>query len=309
MSRVLITGATGFIGRHCLAHLQARGHEVHATTSGAPTAESSSVQWHRCDLLDASQGSSLLAEVRADLLLHLAWYVNPTDYKTSPENHRWTQASERFIREFAEKGGRRVVISGTCFEYEAVTGPANESRTPLRPVTPYAQAKLALYHRLQEKLSPANWAWARVFYLYGPFEAPSRLVAFVIRNLLQDQPALCSSGEQVRDFLYVDDVASALVSILECNTADAINVGSGRPLSIKMLLQALGEKLNKTDLIRFGAIAPQPLDPAYLVADVRRLRQEVGWQPQFDLTSGLDRTIAWWRQRISQSQGREFSKP
>lgn len=307
MSRVLITGAAGFIGRHCLERLQSRGHEVHATTSRAQPPQTEGACWHRCDLLDPRQCSSLLAEVLPDRLLHLAWYVNPADYKTSPENRRWAKAGEHLIREFAEKGGSRVVVSGTCFEYEAGSEPANESRTPLRPVTPYAEAKLALYRRLPEILPTTSWAWARVFYLYGPFEAPSRLVAYVVRSLLQGQPALCSSGEQVRDFLYVDDVASALVALLESDVGNAVNIGSGRPTSIRMLLQALGEKLNQTELIRFGAIASPPQDPAFLVADVCRLQQEVGWRPQFDLSSGLDRTIAWWRQRLARPQGREAS--
>ncbi len=310
MSRVLITGATGFIGRHCLAHLQARGHEVHATTSRPPVPPPGpNVRWHHCDLLDRRQGASVLGEVRPELLLHLAWYVNPADYKTSPENRRWTQASEAFLREFAERGGRRVVVSGTCFEYEAGSGPAEESRTPLRPATPYAEAKFALYRRLGEILPAPSWAWARIFYLYGPFEPPSRLVASAVRSLLQDRPALCTGGEQVRDFLYVDDVASALVTLLESDVCNAVNVGSGQPISIRILLQALGEKLNKTDLIRLGAIATPPLDPAFLVADVRRLSQEVGWRPQFDLSSGLDRTIAWWRRRLAHSQGRECVEP
>ncbi len=307
MSRVLITGATGFIGRHCLAHLQRQEYEVHATTSRRAAKQSSSVRWHRCDLLEPHRCSSLLAEVRPDLLLHLAWYVNPADYKTSPENQRWVQASEHLIREFAERGGRRVVVSGTCFEYQAGIEPAEESRTPLYPASPYAGAKIALYRRLQEILSATSWAWGRVFYSYGPFEAPSRLVAYVVRSLLLEQPALCSTGEQVRDFLYVDDVASALVSLLESDVRNAVNIGSGRPLSIRMLLQALGEKLNKTELIRFGAIA-SPARDLSLVADVRRLDQEVGWRPQVDLGSGLDRTIAWWREHLARPQGREASK-
>ena len=304
MSRVLITGATGFIGRHCFPHLQALGHELHGTTSKPPAPEDTEVRWHRCDLLDPYRCSSLLAEVRPDLLLHLAWYVNPADYKTSPENRHWTQASQHLLREFAEKGGRRAVVSGTCFEYESGSEAAEESRTPLRSVTPYAEAKLALYRRLPEVLPSTSWAWARIFYLYGPFEPPSRLVPSVIRSLLQGKPALCTSGEQVRDFLYVDDVASALVSLLQSDVRGAVNVGSGRPLSIKMLLQALGEKLNQTDLIRFGAIASPPVDPAFLVANVRRLNQEVGWRPRCDLSSGLDRSIAWWRGQLAQ-QGRE----
>src|SRR5262245_25682090 len=131
MEKVLITGATGFLGRHCLAPLLARSAEVHAAARSAAARPDSRVHAHSIDLLDNDQVSAMLAEIRPTQLLHLAWITTPGVYWTSPENPRWVAAGENLMRVFAANGGRRAVFAGSCAEYDWNCGPCRETTTPL----------------------------------------------------------------------------------------------------------------------------------------------------------------------------------
>jgi nucleoside-diphosphate-sugar epimerase len=292
---VLLTGATGFLGRHCLPALRARGYEIHAVARSAPS-DTAGVCWHRADLTEPGESARLVAEVRPRLLLHLAWSVAPGDYWHSPENVRWVEASLALLREFGRRGGRRVVMAGSCAEYEWRHGDCSETRTPTRPATLYGAAKHALQGMLAAAAPAAgvSGAWARVFFPYGPHELPRRLVPSVIRALLAREPIDCSSGEQERDFLYVEDVADALVAILESDVTGPVNVGSGVAVALRDLVGRLTAELGGADLVRWGARPAAEGEAPRVVADVGRLRHEVGWQPRWPLEAGLRRTVRWW---------------
>jgi nucleoside-diphosphate-sugar epimerase len=141
-------------------------------------------------------------------------------------------------------------------------------------------------------------AWARIFFLYGPHEPEARLIPLVIRNVLRGEPALCSHGSQIRDYLYVQDAAEALATILDSEFQGPINVASGEPIAIRDLVGRAAERLGRPDLIRLGALAPRPTDVSLLLADTSRLRAEVGWRPRVTLEQGLDRTIDFWRGQL-----------
>ncbi len=261
-----------------------------------PPAEPQGVQWHRTDLLDTEQMSELLATVRPSHLLHFAWYAAPGKYWTSPENLRWVQASLGLLQAFAANGGQRVVMAGSCAEYDWRYGFCSEQVTPLAPATLYGTCKHALQTMVSAYAAQAGLsaAWGRIFFLYGPHEHPARLVASVIRSLLRGEPARCSHGNQVRDFLHVSDVADAFVTLLNSDVAGPVNVASGQPISIRDLVYRIAAKLDRADLIQLGALPTAADDPPLLMADVRRLRDEVGWLPSYDLETGLEQAIDWW---------------
>jgi nucleoside-diphosphate-sugar epimerase len=295
--RVLVTGANGFIGRHCLPLLGRKYAEVHAVTSRPTIACKESANWHQADLLDRSAIESLIALIQPSHLLHLAWLTSPGQYRTSPDNARWTEASLELVRQFAAYGGRRLVIAGTCFEYGPAESGCRESSTPLLPSTPYGQAKLSLWQAVETlaRQQGLSAAWSRTFHVYGPHEHPQRFVASLIRALVEGRPALCSSGEQFRDFLYVADVAAAHVGLLDSEVQGAVNVASGQAVRIKEVAQAIGQLLQRPELIQLGALPTSASEPAVLAADVTRLRREVGWSPEYVLRRGLQHTIDWWR--------------
>lgn len=302
MKRILVTGASGFIGRHCLPPLAAAGHEVHAVSRREPPGSPPGVRWHRADLLDPVQTGELIERVRPTHLLHLAWFVEHGRYRTAPENFRWVAGSIRLVEEFARRGGRRVVAAGTCAEYDRRYGYCSESVTPLRPATPYGVCKHALRLMLESLagVTGLSAAWGRVFFLFGPGERAERLVPSVVRSLLRGEQAACSHGNQVRDFLYVKDVAQAFVALLDSDVAGPVNIASGRPLAIRDLVGAIAARLDGHRLIRLGCLPVRDDDPPLLVADVRRLRDEVGWTPKYGLARGLDETIHWWKRRMGE---------
>jgi nucleoside-diphosphate-sugar epimerase len=291
-----VTGASGFVGRHCLPALVAQGYEIHAVSSRRKPASGEQVNWQCADLLDPEQVERLLASVQPSHLLHLAWVTEPGKYWNAPENVRWVRASLDLVEAFARNGGQRVVGAGTCAEYDWSYGYCSEGVTPLHPLSLYGVCK----HSLQMILSAfaarvvMSLAWGRLFYLYGPHEHPARLVPSVIRALQRGEPALCSHGNQIRDFLYVEDAATALVRLLDSDLSGPVNVASGYPVPLKRIISHIAETMQRPDLVRLGALPVSPDDPPLLTADVRRLSEGTGWEPRYDLDRGLELAIKWW---------------
>lgn len=300
MKRVIVTGATGFIGRHTLRILKERGFDVHAVTSKNVLNTCSDYSWHTIDLLDYQKIRDLLSKVQPTHLLHLAWYAVPGSYWTSEENFVWVQTSLELLRQFREQGGHRVVVAGTCAEYDWNYGYCKEYLTPRLPNTPYGTCKNAFYEMLNaySQQTGLSSAWGRIFFLYGLYEHPNRLVSSVIRALLNQEDACCSHGNQIRDFLYVEDVAKAFVAILDTDIRGSINIASGKPVAIKELVYKIADKVGRPDLIRLGAISTSSNEPQLLLADVNRLSNEVGWFPDYDLDTGIEKTINWWKNNL-----------
>ncbi len=297
MKRVLVTGAAGFIGRHALAPLAARGYQVHAVSHVCPAPDAAGVTWHRADLLDPREIARLFSTLAPTHLMHLAWYADPRDYRTSVENLAWMQAGVEIVRRFAESGGRRAVFAGSGFEYDLRYGCCVEDLTPEAPSTLYAVCKNSLRQVVAKYAAEASLsaAWARIFYLFGPHEPRARLVPSVITSLLAGERAGCTHGRQLRDFLVVQDVADALAAILDSAVTGSINVGSGEPISIRAIVEKIARLLGAADRVDFGVRAAAPTDAPVKFADVTRLREEVGWSPGMTLDDALSATIAWWK--------------
>ena len=144
-----------------------------------------------------------------------------------------------------------------------------------------------------------QFAWARIFHLYGPAEAEVRLVPAVILALLDGQVAECTHGEQIRDYLHVEDVASALWAIAKSELCGPVNVGSGQPVKVRKIVETIAQYLQRGKDVAFGALPADPKEPPLLVADVRRLANETGWKPALTLEEGVATTCEWWRTRAA----------
>lgn len=296
----MVTGASGFIGRAAVPRLLAKGYEVHATAQSSAGIEvPKAVHWHELDLLDDHQAAELMAAVRPTQLLHLAWDTAPGRYPSSDENIRWVRASLFLVEQFINWGGRRITAAGTCAEYDWSGGCCKENATPLRPTDLYSVCKNALHIILAAWSEQMNFslAWGRVFFLFGPFEHPKRLVSSVICSLINNEPALCTEGSQERDFMHVHDVADALVALLGSEVEGPVNIASGKAVAIREMVSFLGRQLGAEDLLRLGSLPAPPGQPPLVVADVDRLHHEVGWKPRFTLEAGLVDTVEWWKQQ------------
>lgn len=300
MKKVLLTGASGFIGRHCVEPLLARSYEVHAVSLNVPTSgrgDMPGVHWHSADLLDADRVRSLMSTVEPTHLLHLAWYAVPGKYRMSPENLRWVQTSLELYMAFAACGGRRVVGAGSCIEYGREDARCAEGTTTLTPSTLYGACKHALRVMSEAFAREAGLsaAWGRVFFLYGPHEHPDRLVAHIMRSVFGGERVRTTHGNQVRDLLHVADVAAALVALLDSDVCGAVNIASGLPVTLKELFGKIAELTGRGDLIEVGALPALEGESPVICADVTRLRDEVGWSPQYDLNRGIEETVEWWK--------------
>lgn len=301
MTRLLITGANGFIGRHATELAVKQGLEVHALVTRAPDDPVGGVTYHAADIVAAgSEACAIVRSIAATHLLHLAWYAVPRKFWASAENYRWPGATIELASAFIDAGGKRLVGAGTCAEYDWTFGVCSESVTPLDPKTPYGVAKDATRRLLASRArqSGISFAWGRVFFMYGPGEHPDRVVASVIRALLRGERAMCTPGTQARDFLDVRDAAAAFLAIALSSVEGAVNIASGEPVKLAALLSRIGEELGRSDLLAFGAI-PAPDEPPLVFADVRRLRDEVGFTPSYDLSTGLRDAIGWQRAHIN----------
>jgi len=292
MKRVLVTGAGGFVGRNCIAALLARGFEVHAV-GRAPQVRKGEAVWTRADLLDPAQVERLMGTVRPSHLLHLAWTSKHGEYWHSPENYRWVCAGIHLARAFHQAGGERMLGVGTCAEYDWRYGFMNEDVTPRNPATPYGVCKNALFELWSSMAAQAgmSFAWGRLFHLYGPGEQSGRLVPGVARALLAGREAPCSDGAQVRDFLHAADAGEALAALLDSLVSGAVNVASGRPVSVRDVVERIAGIIGRHDLLRLGALPRAQNDSPLIVADVRRLTLEVGWSPRYSLNDGLAHTL------------------
>lgn len=258
------------------------------------------VHWHKANLLDITQTRTLIKGVKPTHLLHLAWYVLPGKCWHSEENLHWVQASLGLLQAFSRCGGQRVVMAGTCAEYDWRYCYCSEHITPLSPTNLYGTSKHALRIMVDtfSKERGLSSAWGRIFFLYGPHEHPVRLVSSVIRSLLLDKPAQCTHGNQLRDYLYVEDVADAFIALLESDIQGPVNIASGYPVSLKEIVHKIAEKLSRKDLVRLGALPAALDEPDLLVADVSRMSNELGWRPKYDLDHGLEEAIRWWKTHL-----------
>lgn len=302
MTRVLLTGATGFIGSMVTRRLLQQGHTVSIVIrSGSATwriedvLPSLHVIWS--DLTDSTSLASELAETSPDVAIHLAWYVESGEYLASPRNISMVAMTLGLASTLATVGCKRFVGIGTCFEYDLALGYLSET-SGTAPSNMYAASKLACREILEHfhRGVGAEFAWLRLFYQYGPYEDSRRLVPSVICRLLRDQVALVTPGEQIRDYLHVADVASAISAVALSSVEGVVNIGSGKPVSIKELVTCIGETTRRSDLVHAGALPYRPGDPPFVCANVERLKS-VGWEPAFTLRQGIENTVSWWRSR------------
>lgn len=239
--------------------------------------------------------------VQPQYLLHLAWDVRHGISLHSLENMRWVKSSLSLLQAFIDAGGERVVMAGSCAEYDWSYGYLREDLTPIKPKNLYGICKNALYTIVTAagEQSETSTAWGRLFFLYGPGEKTERLVPAVVTALLRGEEASCTHGEQIRDYLYVKDAAEAMVELLASDVRGAVNIASGQSLKIKELIKLAAEATGRPDLVRLGAIAFPEEEPSFLMAHTRRLNEEVGWFPRYTLQEGLKETVEWWEKQIT----------
>ena len=285
--RVLVTGASGFVGRQTIAPLLERGWEVHAVGSRVTDP---GARWYRCDLLDAGQRRRLLAMVRPEALLHAAWVTAHQAFWTAPQNLDWTAASLELLRDAAALGLRRVLITGSCAEYDWQAPPLRPWREDdrTRPATLYGAAKHAL-HSLAAPFLEAQGVglvWARLFHLFGPHEPAGRLVPSLLAAAAAGREVRTGPAGLLRDLLDVRDAGQALALLLDSAASGAVNVGAGGGIAIGELARRVGALTGRPELLIVGGRPGAAGEPEAIIADTTRLRQ-AGFVPRHRLDATL----------------------
>jgi nucleoside-diphosphate-sugar epimerase len=273
--RVLVTGASGFVGRWSIDPLIALGAEVHKL-------ERSAVDLHDRDAVNAAMRS-----LRPTHLLHFAWIATPGVYLTSLDNPVWLRSSLQLVESFLANGGQRIVVAGTAAEYDWSSGVCSERTTPCRPATLYAACKHAQYEVLERWSAQVGFSFAegRLFWVYGPDESPDRLVPAMIRASTSRQPFRLRYPQQVRDYLHVADAGAAFAALLASDVQGAVNIGSGEGVVLSRLGEIVGAETGEGLTIEPGEPGDD-LAPV-VVAETTRLRTDVGFTPRYRLEEGI----------------------
>jgi dTDP-6-deoxy-L-talose 4-dehydrogenase (NAD+) len=263
-----LTGATGFVGRQILRALMARDQPARVIVR--PNAHLPEAPAAR-DGLEIATTADLFAETDAgldaltagiDTLIHAAWYAKPGSYLTSDRNLDCLNGTLRLAQAFQRAGGRRFIGIGTCFEYD-VQARVLSTETPLRPGTLYAAAKASTFHLLSQLLPAAGieFAWCRLFYLYGEGEDSRRLVPHLHACLSACEPAELTSGRQIRDFLDVHEAGERIAVVALSERQGPLNICSGVPITVRQFAEQIADDYGRRDLLHFGARPDNRFDP------------------------------------------------
>lgn len=289
--RVLLTGASGFLGRYALDSLRRQGAEV-VMLGRCRTPDSAFAEFIETDLLAAPDFAALVKESRATHLLHLAWYAEHGKYWTSPLNLRWVEATTRLIEAFCEAGGRQVAVAGSCAEYDWSHGYCREASTPSNPATLYGTAKdaarrLAMAVCAQHQV---QCAWGRVFLPFGTGESSQRLIPSLIEVFRGQRPPFGVNAPAYRDFLHASDVAEGFVALLRNGESGVYNISSGQPVQLADVVRELAQLLGADPQAVLNLTTVRPGEPPLLAGENLRLKA-LGWQPALSLAQGLECTV------------------
>lgn len=302
-TRVLLTGASGFIGAHVLRRLIVLDADVHAT-SRIPPSHGRGVTWHTVDLTDTAATTALIRGVRPDIVLHLAATVSGARDigMVSPTLRTNLVSPVVLMTALAEAPPDSVVFAGSI--EEAALGDPSASAS-----SPYAMAKLAAtgYATMFHRLWNLPVTVLRIATVYGPGQPDqSKLVPHVITTLLEGGTPRLSKGSKLVDWVYIDDVVTAILAAAQSPHANGhvIEIGSGEQVSVMRTVATIRDILGTDIPAEFGVLPDRPFDHdqlAHLDEAVRLL----GWRPATGLTTGLRRTVEWYRSRQNTMSGKE----
>ena len=269
--KILVTGATGFVGRQVVRALSEKGMQLRLVVRAEKIARTGLL----ANDYEIVVSEDLFAESSqwwaeqcdgVDIVVHLAWYAEPGKYLQSSKNMDCLAGSLNLARGAVQAGVKRLIGVGTCFEYDLPVGVLSVD-TPLKPITPYAGAKSALYLALDHWLQAhsVEFAWCRLFYLYGEGEDSRRLVPYLRSKLEKGEHVELTSGKQTRDFLDVADAGRMIAEVALSDQIGPVNICSGVPITVRQLAEQIADEYGLRDLLRFGARPDNLVDPPYIV--------------------------------------------
>jgi nucleoside-diphosphate-sugar epimerase len=284
--KIFVTGASGFIGKAFIRVALERGHRIGALSRSA--SEGNALDDGRISWFRGALDNAPLAAIRAfepEACLHGAWFTAPNSYRDSAENQLLAHHSRVLLREFMRWGVGRIVALGSCAEYRITGAPMHEIHSPTNDSTAYSRWKNQLRSDFAADSGDygVSTAWCRLFFPFGPEEHPLRFPTQLLKSLKAGTPLHVNSPRALRDYIYIEDVATALVEVVQSDVHGIINVGTGIGTAISGIVATAAEILGVHPNVTEGEL-DDPLD--CMVADVSRL-ESLGWRSTYSIRSGL----------------------
>ena len=295
--KVLITGASGFLGSHLCDHLCKNNVEVHAVSRTERTSDQDSLQWWHGNMEDIEVVQNLFHTIKPDVLFHLSGMVTGAAGAelVLPTFNSLLVTTVNILTVAAKTGCDRVISIASLEEPE----PGQNEATP---ISPYAAAKWAssAYSRMFHQLYQTPIVLVRPFMTYGPGQNVHKIIPSVTLSLLQSEAPKLASGQRQVDWIYIDDVISGMLAAAQVPHVEGctFDLGSGALVSIRSVVQQLTNLANPQIEPLFGALPDRPVEKVR-VANTAYSYEKLGWQPVISLEAGLEHTVNWYRQRIA----------
>lgn len=294
MKTLMITGAGGFFGSAVVKQLsQSAKYTIIAVTSGRRAIEfPANVQADSANLLTESE--ALVERNKPDILLHLAWGRQDGEARNSATNIEWLEASLKLLRAFIENGGKRFVFAGTSSEYEDDSGLRQEDAGKVK-MSMYGETKRAFADVAKNYCQRVGVEFvdARLFTLYGENDKHEfGAIPMCIKTLLRNEFFVCKAPNAIRDYVYVEDAAGAIESIIDSNYTGSINISAGQPRSMREVFTYIAENLDRSDLLLFENEDKSEL---VLIGDNRLLKETIGFTEFTRFEEGIKKTVMWWK--------------
>jgi len=297
--KVILTGATGFIGSAFLQALLGAGHDVTLVLRDVSDpwrieAALPDVGVVYTDLLDQQVLLNAFEKQKADAVAHFAWHGVAGGHKNDDEQLTINlPVAENMLALGKQVQARTFMALGSQAEYGKVEGKIAET-TDTCPETKYGEAKCKAREVAESFCArhDMRMQWFRLFSLYGPDEREPWLIPFLVRNLVQEGSCALTSCEQIRDYLYIDDAASAFREALEKGVEGVFHVASGRGVVLRNLVEQVQQMANPSADLGFGELEQRVDQPHELVADISSIQSVTCWKPEVNLDTGLKETVS-----------------
>ena len=286
--KVLVTGATGLIGKELAKPLLEAGFEVYAITIDENNPDNG-IHWIKGNLFDENSIKSIMEEIKPEYLLNMAWCTTG-DYLKSDINYKFLTAGINLLKYFKDNGGKRVVFAGTCFEYKFKNEPLKETDELDAEKTAYTFCKNKLREIAQYfcKMNGISFGYGRIFYVYGKNEDKTRLTGMIIDKLSKDEEVIIKSGNLYKDYMYAKDIAEAFVSLLDSDVDGIVNICTGVAVSIKEYALTIAKKFKKENLVIFK---DEPSNqPPLIIGDNTKL-SKMGYKVKYNLENAINEIL------------------
>ena len=307
-TKVLLTGGTGFLGHHVVKALLDKKADVtlliqpHEKTWRLDGIESN-INIIKAKLTDSEGTKKAVQEVRPEIIIHFAgWMERKRDVNILDDMYEHHVSSTINLILAADPEITKLMLNtGTSEEYGEQPDPFIET-LPIDPVSPYSASKGAatVMAAYLSKATGMPVVTMRPFITYGPGQVHDTLIPFLIKGVLQKKTVELTEGLQYRDFIFVDDLVSCYLAVIEkaesINSAQVFNVGTGQKTMVRDVIETIANFTNGQDYLKIGARPMRSGEPESMVAEIQKARDFLGWEPKVSLSKGIGRTIDWWRE-------------